>query len=131
MSGTASLWRDGERIVASWPAGRPTTGGRWVKQGGTLHLTTERLAWVPLPVGDPPPTPYIGWQVDLVDVTSVESDPEARYATIVITWGPEKRVSYQVAATRLTPVFFQRKNQAARDEAVARITAAVSGSHKG
>lgn len=126
MSGDRGVWRDGEALVAQWPAGVPTKGGRGSKHGGTLHLTTQRLVWIPLDVSDHP-QPYAAWELELADVADVAPDPGARWATISLTSSDGTTVSYLVTGSRWAPLW-SRKNRVALADAVAQITAAVAAS---
>ena len=127
--------RPDERAVADWPAGVPTAGGRGARRGGRLHLTTQRLVWVPLEIttvvtveGALLPTSAgggAGCEAELSSVTGVSADPDHR-ATILIADGSAVPIRYLIQARRSTPLW-SRKNQVACDEAVARINVAIEG----
>jgi hypothetical protein len=130
MTRSVASLRPGEEVLADWPAGVPTKGGQGVRRGGRLHLTTQRLVWVPLeievmvPVGDVVVPASAGggegWETELAAIMEVVADL-GRRATIVLTT-PSGVVRYLVQASRATPLW-SRKNQRACDDAVERIRA--------
>lgn len=119
----------GEAIVEEWAAAIPNRGGRTAKYGGTLVLTTQRLIWeaVRLPPGlDAVSGGMLGEDllqgVPLGDVGAVRADDERRALLHLTT--PDGERSLLVGASKWTPVW-SKKNEAARDGAVARIRAAI------
>lgn len=115
-----------------WTAAVPTLGGRGSKYGGQLVLTSERLVWQPLRISAytvahehlvPIEAGGEWWELALVDVDRVEPDPKRR-ALLHIVARDGARTSFLVADGRFGPVW-SRKNGAARDRAIGRITEAI------
>jgi hypothetical protein len=132
----ASTWlRPGEERRADWPAAVPTHGGRGARRGGRLHLTTQRLVWLPLEVdvvlvaGDTAIPARAGggphWEIELSSVAAVRVDAD-RPAILVISASDGSATRYLVQANRRTPLW-SRKNHVACSEAVAVIEQARQG----
>lgn len=100
--------------------------------GGQLVLTSERLVWQPFRISAytvahehrvPIEAGGEWWELALVDVDRVEPDPKRR-ALLHIVARDGARISFLVADGRFGPVW-SRKNEAARDRAIGRITDAI------
>jgi hypothetical protein len=130
---SSSEWLEpDETEVDSWTAAVPTLGGRGAKYGGRLWLSSRRLVWVPLRVravsvahGVVLPIEAGGtwWEKPLADVARVEADAKHR-ALMHIVDRDGQRTSFLVAAGSFGPVW-SKKNQRARDDAIARVTGAI------
>ena len=121
----------GEVIVDEWVAGIPSSSGRTCQYGGSLILTTGRLIWeaVRLPPGF---DRLVGGMllesmvdgIPLTDVTGVRADEERSMILHIDSTGGETRLL--VSASRRS-LIWSKKNQVARDAAVARIRGAIGG----
>lgn len=119
----------GEAIVDEWVAGIPSSSGRTSLYGGSLILTTSRLIWeaVRLPRGF---DRLVGGMlldsmmdgISLSDVTGVRADEERRMILHIDSTRGETRLL--ISASRGS-LIWSKKNQVARDAAVARIRGAI------
>lgn len=119
----------GEEVAGTWVAGLPTLGGRGVKYGGSLILTTQRLLWEPINLpGVLKLAPGLGMLdslcrgVSLPRIVSVRPDPDRR--ALLHVDGLDGSLQFLIGASRLSPVW-SRKNGPARDDAVAALQAAL------
>ena len=121
----------GEAIVDEWVAGIPSSSGRTSQYGGSLILTTSRLIWeaVRLPPGF---DRLVGGMflesmmdgIALTEVTGVRADEERRMILHIDSIQGE--TGLLVSASRWSPIW-SKKNEVARDAAVARIRGAIGG----
>jgi hypothetical protein len=119
----SSAWLEpGEAVVDHWPAATTTARGRAALTGGTLFLTTRRLAFVPVSL-DPPATPLPTMSLPLDHVATVTSGAE-RGGLLLIGATDGSSLRYLVSPTRWTPLW-SRKNAPFRDAVVSRLRAAV------
>jgi hypothetical protein len=120
----------GEEILGEWVAGLPSSSGRTASYGGTLVLTDRRLLWeaVRLPPGiDRIAGGFLQEMVSGVPLASVRAarpDPDRPAMLVIHADGGESR--FLIAASRMSPIW-SKKNRAARDDAAARVSAALGG----
>ena len=121
----------GEAIVDEWVAGIPSSSGRTCLYGGSLILTTNRLIWeaVRLPPGVDRTVGGMFLEsmmdgVALADVTGARAAEERGMILHIDSTEGETRLL--VSASRWSPLW-SKKNQVARDAAVARIRGAIGG----
>ena len=120
----------GEAVRDTWIAGLPTRGGRGVRYGGKLILTSRRLVWESV---NPPRVLRLAAGLRVLDdlcrgvplggIVAVRADPD-RGALLHID-GLDGSMRLLIGASPLTPVW-SRKNRAARDAAAAAIQAVLA-----
>ena len=121
----------GEAILDEWVAGIPSTSGRTVVYGGSLILTTSRLIWEAVRLRTSIDRLVGGMFLEsmmdgiaLKDVTGVRADEERKLILHIETINGDARLG--VSASRWSPIW-SKKNQVARDAAVARIRGVIGG----
>ena len=121
----------GEAIIDEWVAGIPSSSGRTCLYGGSLILTTKRLIWeaVRLPPGVDRLAGGMFLEsmmdgIPITDVTGARADEER--GTILHIDSTRGETRLLVSASRMSPIW-SKKNQVARDAAVARIRGAIGG----
>jgi hypothetical protein len=120
----------GESLVGTWVAGIPTSGGRAVKYGGTLILTSRRLIWEPVNL---PAVLRLAAGLRFLDgltrglplrqIDMVRPDLDRPALLHIDALG--ETTTFGIAASRMAPVW-SRRNWEARDAAAASILRAMA-----